>query len=171
MGAMTWRKTGVYVLLVLPILGLAGIAVAAKHQDASQQQTGDPVADAARKAREQKKNAAQPKKVFTNDDVAPAPPPAPTATPTLRRNPLLPGTRRTTRLPIIARRDGANVLPTNGRRLARLSRNSTFCSAKRRSSRRSITVIRRRRLPSNIRAKTSPIRTPRSRRRKTKSPS
>jgi hypothetical protein len=78
MGAVTWRKTGVYVLLVLPILGLAGIAVAAKHQDASQQ-TGDPVADAARKAREQKKNAAQPKKVFTNDDVAPAPAPAPPA--------------------------------------------------------------------------------------------
>jgi predicted RNase H-like nuclease (RuvC/YqgF family) len=78
MGAVTWRKTGVYVLLVLPILGLAGIAVAAKHQDASQR-TGDPVADAARKAREQKKNAAQPKKVFTNDDVAPAPPPAPPA--------------------------------------------------------------------------------------------
>jgi hypothetical protein len=78
MGAVTWRKTGVYVLLVVPILGLAGIAVAAKHQDASQQ-TGDPVADAARKAREQKKNAAQPKKVFTNDDVAPAPAPAPPA--------------------------------------------------------------------------------------------
>ncbi len=78
MGAMTWRKTGVYVLLVLPVLGLAGIAVAAKHQDASQQ-TSDPVADAARKAREQKKNAAQPKKVFTNDDVAPAPAPAPPA--------------------------------------------------------------------------------------------
>ncbi len=67
MGAVTWRKTGVYVLLVLPILGLAGIALAAKRQDASQQ-TGDPVADAARKAREQKKNATQPKKVFTNDD-------------------------------------------------------------------------------------------------------
>src|ERR1700743_638964 len=79
MGAVTWRKTGVYVLLVLPILGLAGIAVAAKHQDASQQ-SGDPVADPARKAREQKKNAAQPKKVFTNDDVAPAPAPAPAAT-------------------------------------------------------------------------------------------
>jgi predicted RNase H-like nuclease (RuvC/YqgF family) len=79
MGAVTWRKTGVYVLLVLPVLGLAGIAVAAKHQDASQQ-TGDAVADAARKAREQKKNATQPKKVFTNDDVAPAPPPAPPAT-------------------------------------------------------------------------------------------
>src|SRR5579862_2781627 len=72
MSAVTWRKTGVYVLLVLPVLGLAGIAVAAKHQDASQQ-TGDPVADAARKAREQKKSEAKPKKVFTNDDVAPAP--------------------------------------------------------------------------------------------------
>src|SRR5579871_4976989 len=79
MGAVTWRKTGVYVLLVLPILGLAGIALAAKHQDASQQ-SGDPVADAARKAREQKKSEARPKKVFTNDDVAPAPPPAPAAT-------------------------------------------------------------------------------------------
>jgi hypothetical protein len=32
---------------------------------------GDPVADAARKAREQKKNAPKPKKVFTDDDVAP----------------------------------------------------------------------------------------------------
>ncbi len=48
----------------------------AKYQDASQQ-SGDAVADAARKAREQKKNEAKPKKVFTNDDVAPAPPPAP----------------------------------------------------------------------------------------------
>jgi hypothetical protein len=76
MGAVTWRKSGVYLLLVLPVLGLAGIAVAAKYQDASQQ-TGDPVADAARKAREQKKNEAKPKKVFTNDDVAPAPAPAP----------------------------------------------------------------------------------------------
>ena len=78
MGAMTWRKTGVYVLLALPVLGLAGIAVMAKLQDASQQ-TSDPVADAARKAREQKKNEAKPKKVFTNDDVAPAPAPAPAA--------------------------------------------------------------------------------------------
>jgi uncharacterized coiled-coil protein SlyX len=79
MGPVTWRKYGVYVLLVLPVLGLAGIAVAAKHQDASQQ-TSDPVADAARKAREQKKAEAKPKKVFTNDDVAPAPPPAAAAT-------------------------------------------------------------------------------------------
>ena len=77
MGALNWRKYGVYVLLALPVLGLAGIAMAAKHQEAQQ---SDPVADAARKAREQKKNEAKPKKVFTNDDVAPAPPPAPAAT-------------------------------------------------------------------------------------------
>jgi len=47
-------------------------------QDASQ--TGDPVADAARKAREQKKSAPKPKKVFTDDDVvtkSAAEPPAP----------------------------------------------------------------------------------------------
>jgi hypothetical protein len=79
MSAITWRKAGVYVLVALPVLGLAGIALAAKRQDASQQ-SGDPVADAARKAREQKKSEAKPKKVFTNDDVAPAPPPVPAAT-------------------------------------------------------------------------------------------
>jgi chromosome segregation ATPase len=79
MDAMNWRKTGVYILLVLPVLGLAGIAMAAKYQDASQQ-GGDAVADAARKAREQKKAEAKPKKVFTNDDVAPAPPAAQAAT-------------------------------------------------------------------------------------------
>jgi glucose/arabinose dehydrogenase len=47
-----------------------------------QSSTGDPVADAARKAREEKKVAPKPKKVFTNDDVAPKPTetPAPAAT-------------------------------------------------------------------------------------------
>ena len=45
-----------------------------------QSSTGDPVADAARKAREQKKVAQKPKKVFTDDDVKPAEPaPAPPA--------------------------------------------------------------------------------------------
>jgi len=74
MSSQTLRKTGVYVLLILPALGLAGIAVIAQqHQDASQQ-SGDAVADAARKAREQKKAEPKAKKVFTNDDVAPAPP-------------------------------------------------------------------------------------------------
>jgi hypothetical protein len=90
MRAITWRNTGVYVLVVLPVLGLAGIAAIARQQqqDASQQATPDPVADAARKAREQKKAEPKPKKVYTNEDVstgtrAPAAvaPPAGTATP------------------------------------------------------------------------------------------
>ena len=69
MNAKSWRGVGVYVLVAVPMLGLAGIAVIAKqNQDAAQQQTADPVADAARKAREQKKEAAKPKKVYTNDD-------------------------------------------------------------------------------------------------------
>lgn len=56
---------------------LAFCCVATRAQD---QSTGDPVADAARKAREQKKAAAKPKKVFTDDDVKPAEQPAPAAT-------------------------------------------------------------------------------------------
>jgi chromosome segregation ATPase len=71
MRAITWRNTGVYVLVVLPVLGLAGIAAIAQqqqHQDSSQQGSTDPVADAARKAREQKKAEAKPKKVYTNED-------------------------------------------------------------------------------------------------------
>lgn len=58
-------------LVVLPVLGLAGIAAIAQqqqHQDSSQQGSTDPVADAARKAREQKKAEAKPKKVYTNED-------------------------------------------------------------------------------------------------------
>ena len=49
---------------------LAFIATRARAQD---QSTGDPVADAARKAREEKKAAPKPKKVFTDDDVTPKP--------------------------------------------------------------------------------------------------
>jgi chromosome segregation ATPase len=44
---------------------------ATAQQDQPQANTGDPVADAARKAREQKKTAPKAKKVFTDDDVAP----------------------------------------------------------------------------------------------------
>ena len=48
-------------------------------QQSSSQQSGDPVADAARKAREEKQkkdaqNAQKPKKVYTDDDVKPASP-------------------------------------------------------------------------------------------------
>ena len=48
--------------LFVAALCLAGLSAAA-------QQTGDPVADAARKAREAKKEATKPKKVYTDDDI------------------------------------------------------------------------------------------------------
>jgi hypothetical protein len=51
-------------------LGLAVLPALAQQQ----QQTGDPVADAARKARERQKTAPKPKKVYTDDDVKPATP-------------------------------------------------------------------------------------------------
>jgi hypothetical protein len=66
-----WRRTATFATVTL------GLALAAfpsqaqqQQQDADQQSTGDPVADAARKAREQKKkDTAKPKKVYTDDDV------------------------------------------------------------------------------------------------------
>jgi chromosome segregation ATPase len=54
------------------VSGLSGAAALAQ-QDQTQSPTGDPVADAARKAREQKKSAPKAKKVFTDDDVATKP--------------------------------------------------------------------------------------------------
>jgi hypothetical protein len=69
MGAITWRKTGVYVLIALPVVGLAAIAAIGRQQpDSASQGTTDSVADAARKAREQKKAEPKPKKVYTNED-------------------------------------------------------------------------------------------------------
>ena len=74
-----WMKLFVFV----PALFLAGLSAAAQPQGSSQQ-TGDPVADAARKAREAKKEAPKPKKVYTDDDIkrsAPEPQPTPVAAP------------------------------------------------------------------------------------------
>ena len=59
-----WMKA----IVVIPALCLAGLPGAAQQQGSSQQ-TGDPVADAARKARESKKDTTKPKKVYTDDDV------------------------------------------------------------------------------------------------------
>jgi len=68
-------------LALVPVLCLAGFSAAARPQAASEQ-TGDPVADAARKARESKKDASKPKKVYTDDDFKKAAPePAPAASP------------------------------------------------------------------------------------------
>jgi len=61
--------------LITVAFALALFSVATRAQDPSA--TGDPVADAARKAREQKKVANKPKKVFSDDDVKPAEVPAP----------------------------------------------------------------------------------------------
>ena len=72
-----WMKA----FVIVPALSLLGLAAAAQHQGSSQQQTGDPVADAARKARESKKDAPKPKKVYTDDDLKPAAP-EPAAAPT-----------------------------------------------------------------------------------------
>src|SRR6266436_8268793 len=60
----------------------------------TQPQTGDPVAEAARKAREQKKAAAKPKKVYTEDDIpsrggeaaSPAPATKPATAPEAAKN-------------------------------------------------------------------------------------
>jgi hypothetical protein len=54
-------------LLAFSLTFAASAALAQQDQS----NTGDPVADAARKAREQKKTAPKAKKVFTDDDVAP----------------------------------------------------------------------------------------------------
>lgn len=70
-----WVKTAI---LAVGLCVLA-MPVCAQSQGSSQQ-TGDPVADAARKAREEKKNATKPKKVYTDDDVKSATPqPTPAA--------------------------------------------------------------------------------------------
>lgn len=73
MRTINWRKAGAYVLVALPLLGLPAIAVIAQQQqDSSRQPVEDPVAEAARKAREHKKEAPKPKKVYTNEDVSTA---------------------------------------------------------------------------------------------------
>jgi len=61
-----WLKT----LALLAALCLAALPVLARRQASEQQPTGDPVADAARKAREQQKKEAKPKKVYTEDDLS-----------------------------------------------------------------------------------------------------
>ncbi len=63
-------KTWLKVLVAVPTLCLATLPMLAQQQDASQQQSGDAVADAARKARDEKKTAAKPKKIYTEDDIS-----------------------------------------------------------------------------------------------------
>ena len=66
--------------LLASVILFSSVIVVARQQDNSQQ-TGDPVADAARRSREAKQTAPKPKKVYTDDDVS-RPKPAPAATST-----------------------------------------------------------------------------------------
>jgi chromosome segregation ATPase len=66
MRSKSWLKAWMF----LPALCLAAVPVFAQQQDNSQQQTGDAVADAARKARDDKKTAPKTKKVYTEDDIS-----------------------------------------------------------------------------------------------------
>ena len=76
-------KLWVKAFVIVAGICFSGLLAAARQQGSTLQQTGDPVADAARKAREAKKDAPKPKKVYTDDDIkrsAPEPiatPPAP----------------------------------------------------------------------------------------------
>src|SRR5260370_38480717 len=56
-------------LVIVAAMCVAGLSAAAQQQGSGQKQTGDPVGDAATKAREMKKDAPKPKKVYTDDDV------------------------------------------------------------------------------------------------------
>src|ERR1700676_121469 len=71
MDARIWRNGVGFASLALATLALSALpSMARQQQDSSQQSTGDAVADAARKAREQKKKeTAKPKKVYTDDDM------------------------------------------------------------------------------------------------------
>jgi hypothetical protein len=66
MRLIRWLKTPA----LLPALCLTALPVLAAQQASEQQPTGDPVADAARKAREQQKKEVKPKKVYTEDDLS-----------------------------------------------------------------------------------------------------
>jgi hypothetical protein len=70
MGVKNWLKASI----LLPGLCLAALPVLAQHQQDNppKQQETDPVADAARKARDQQKAAPKPKRVYTDDDIKPA---------------------------------------------------------------------------------------------------
>src|SRR5216684_6456042 len=71
MDTRTLRKGAAFAGLALMALAFTAVpSLAQQQQQDSQQSTGDPVADAARKAREQKKkDTAKPKHVYTDEDV------------------------------------------------------------------------------------------------------
>lgn len=72
MSAKNWLAASV----IAAGLSLAALPMLAQQQqqEGQPQQSGDPVADAARRSREKQKTAPKPKKVYTDDDVKPAAP-------------------------------------------------------------------------------------------------
>jgi len=79
--SILWRISALSALLSVAAF------TAPAQQNPAQPSTGDPVADAARKARAEQKTAPKPKKVFTNDDIpSAAPPPAPASTDATNKN-------------------------------------------------------------------------------------
>jgi predicted RNase H-like nuclease (RuvC/YqgF family) len=79
--SILWRISALSALLSVAAFN------APAQQNPAQPSTGDPVADAARKARAEQKTAPKPKKVFTNDDIpSAAPPPAPASADATNKN-------------------------------------------------------------------------------------
>jgi hypothetical protein len=81
MDSRTLRKSvGIISLALVAVAFAAFPSLARPQQDPSQQSTGDAVADAARKARDQKKkDTTKPKKVYTDEDVSHSVSPTPPA--------------------------------------------------------------------------------------------
>jgi hypothetical protein len=78
------------ILRISALSALLGVAAFTAPAQQAPPATGDPVADAARKARAEQKTAPKPKKVFTNDDIpsaVPAPAPAPATTDATNKTP------------------------------------------------------------------------------------
>src|SRR5260370_38606713 len=76
-----WRISALSALLSVAAF------TAPAQQDSTQPPTGDPVADAARRARAEQKTTPKPKKLFTNDDIpSAAPPPAPATADATNKN-------------------------------------------------------------------------------------
>jgi hypothetical protein len=74
--------------LALKLAALAGLVLLTSPSITRAQDTGDPVADAARRSRQAKQNAAKPRKVYTDDDVTRPKPAAAPATTDANGNPV-----------------------------------------------------------------------------------
>ncbi len=184
MGAVTWRKAGVYVLLAVPVLSLAGHRRGreASGRVAAERRSGR--GRRAESARAEEEREAQPKEVFTNDDVALGP--GASAAGIVRARREANGRRRRRRRPAEpADGNATDAKAPKQRGEAGWRKRFAGDRAKISQAEQELDIVAARsveapdavlqrspeRLPSSTRARTSPIRMRRSRRRKTKSPS